>query len=80
MRRGADEFRSALDAPSAGGNLIDIIVNIPFADVGVNTSMVLSAGCDHHIDTCEDKFDNRPQYSGFPYVPIRSIFRDGADK
>lgn len=31
-------------------------------------------GCDHTLKTCNDKFDNAPNYGGQPWIPIKNPF------
>lgn len=40
----------------------------------VGTTVAVYAGCDHTLDTCTSKFDNRINYGGFNYVPLTSPF------
>jgi hypothetical protein len=34
--------------------------------------LTLYPGCDHLKATCLAKFDNLPNYGGFPYIPARN--------
>ena len=34
----------------------------------------LYPGCDHLMSTCRTKFDNLPNFGGFPYIPSRNPF------
>ena len=36
--------------------------------------IVCYAGCDHTMETCQNKFNNLLNYGGFPYIPDRSPF------
>jgi uncharacterized phage protein (TIGR02218 family) len=36
------------------------------------------AGCDHLMDTCKTKFNNKLNYGGFPYLPDKNPFSGDA--
>jgi uncharacterized phage protein (TIGR02218 family) len=39
-----------------------------------SSSVTLYPGCDRSITTCNDKFDNKDNFGGFPYIPIKNPF------
>lgn len=40
----------------------------------VSTAVLIYAGCDRLVDTCHSKFDNLPNFLGFPFHPQRNPF------
>lgn len=60
----ATERRLILD--HHGGTLI---LNWPFRSLGVGNAVFLAAGCLHDIQTCNDKFNVKDNFLGWPYIP-----------
>lgn len=62
----------------------DLKLLLPFPNSVVGSTVVVLAGCDHSITTCDTKF-NTPQdpqsnvinYGGFPFVPGKNPFETG---
>lgn len=55
----------------------DCILSLPFyADV-LGETLDVYAGCARDIGTCENKFSNRDNFGGCPYVPTKNIFITG---
>ena len=46
-------------------------------DSVVGQDVDVFAGCDHTVDTCDQKFDNVINYGGWPYVPSKNPFESG---
>jgi uncharacterized phage protein (TIGR02218 family) len=44
-------------------------------NAGKDHPVEVTAGCDHQIQTCAQKFDNVMNYGGFPYLPSKNPFR-----
>lgn len=42
------------------------------ADLTVGDAVTLYAGCDRIVSTCANKFNNLPNYGGFPYIPLHN--------
>ena len=55
------------------------VVTIPYPmhEVEEGQSVHVYAGCDHTLKTCREKFNNQPNFGGFPTVPYKNIFRTG---
>ena len=52
---------------------------LPFEQSLVGQEVTVVAGCDHSLETCENKFSNSINFGGFPYVPTRNPFAAGID-
>lgn len=57
---------------------------LPFPFDAVGKTVIVFAGCDHSISTCDSKFftsedpsSNVTNYGGFAFVPLRNIFATG---
>ena len=48
----------------------------PMAGLGVGDDVTVWYGCDRKHSTCRDKFDNIPNFGGFPLHPERNPFVD----
>lgn len=46
----------------------------PMPGLAVSDDVTISAGCDRTVETCRDKFDNVPEFGGFPALPERNPF------
>jgi|LWDU01.1.fsa_nt_gi uncharacterized phage protein (TIGR02218 family) len=57
-----------------------ILLTVPLDDAFPGSTMKLFAGCFHDINTCLNKFNNRINYGGFPFVPTTNPFADGLIK
>lgn len=76
---GGDDHRLIL---SQSGD--DVTLLLPFPETIVGSTVVLLAGCDHSITTCDTKF-NTPEdtlsnvinYGGFAFVPNKNPFETG---
>lgn len=55
----------------------NIVLHAPFRSSPSGQSVDVQAGCDHSAATCKSKFNNLPNFGGFPFVPERDIHRDG---
>lgn len=55
----------------------EITLNYPFRAMAAGMEVTLYAGCDHSIQTCNDKFDNLVNFLGFPYTPSLNPFLVG---
>ncbi|UYD21608.1 FAD/FMN-containing dehydrogenase [Pseudomonas phage phiH1] len=49
----------------------------PLAELVGGMTVAIYPGCDHLKSTCKDKFNNLPNFGGFPYIPTRNPF-DGS--
>lgn len=49
--------------------VIEVALPLP-ATPGVGDTFDAFPGCDKSQQTCEGKFNNRPRFKGFPYVPV----------
>lgn len=54
------------------GNTIRLLIQMPGLVAG--DAVTLYAGCDRTVETCRDKFNNVPQFGGFPLHPERNPF------
>lgn len=52
----------------------DIMVNIPFSGLTAGATITLYPGCDHLLQTCNDKFGNVENYGGQPFFPDKNPF------
>lgn len=69
---GTSDFRQVLQQ---NGDWLTLIM--PFYDPIVGKTVVVHAGCDGAITTCQDKFNNADNFRGCPYVPTKNIFETG---
>jgi uncharacterized phage protein (TIGR02218 family) len=51
-----------------------LVLTIPFEDLGLGETLLLYAGCDRTVATCKAKFDNLVNYGGFPMIPARNPY------
>lgn len=51
-----------------------LVLSRPFLESVGGQSITLFPGCDHLQSTCKDKFNNLPNFGGFPYIPIINPF------
>lgn len=54
-----------------------LTLNYPFRSMTAGMEVSLYAGCDHDIETCDEKFDNLVNFFGFPYTPSLNPFLVG---
>jgi hypothetical protein len=47
------------------------------ANVQPGDPVLLVAGCDHSLQTCQSRFNNLDNYGGFPFIPIKNPFSTG---
>lgn len=52
----------------------DITLNVPFNSIPSNADVTVYPGCDHTLQTCNDKFGNVLNYGGQPFYPGRNPF------
>lgn len=57
-----------------GGTLI---LNWPFRDLHAGDAVSIAAGCLHDIQTCNDKFNVKDNFLGWPYIPYLNPFTVG---
>jgi hypothetical protein len=66
------DYRLILDQD---GDTITLL--LPFRTNILGSDIVLQRGCDKTVQTCLDKFNNVPNYGGFPHVPAVNPFNQG---
>lgn len=71
LRVTGGDARAFITKHLAGGALL--LLN-PLAELQVGTAVQLYAGCDRLVDTCQTKFNNLPNFFGFPFMPERNPF------
>ena len=55
------------------GNAIEL--NKGFAGgIQIGDTVEVFPGCDHLMSTCIDRFNNLPNFGGFPYIPLKNPF------
>ena len=54
------------------GDTLTLTASVP--GLAQNASFVVSAGCDHNPNTCNDKFANILNYGGAPWFPVKNPF------
>lgn len=54
-----------------------VTLKVPMLDMQVGDSILVSAGCQHDVDTCLDKFANVVNYGGLPAKPSGNPFLPG---
>lgn len=60
-----------------GGGWVDLAESLPFAVV-VGDTFTIVPGCQKRfIEDCKTKFDNAPNFRGFPYLPGVGVFGSG---
>lgn len=77
VRRGGIEHRMAQTVTDLGGNLVSILLLLPFQTLEIGQDVDFFAGCDHLLATCITKFDNVDKYGGFPFIPEKNPFTKG---
>jgi len=55
----------------------DIQLSRPLDTNIANQTVEIYPGCDHLKETCKNKFNNLPNFGGFPHIPVRNPF-DGS--
>lgn len=55
----------------------ELTLNYPLRALTPGMALIAYAGCDHSIQTCNDKFDNLVNFFGFPYTPSLNPFLVG---
>lgn len=57
---------------------VDDVVTLvsPFTDLQEGEVVTFLPGCDGVEDTCVDKYNNLPNFMGFPDVPVKNPYRD----
>lgn len=50
----------------------DLRMQMQIVGLKVGDSVEIYAGCDHDMTSCRDKFDNRPNFRGFPSMPSQN--------
>lgn len=61
------------------GNKATLTVVFPFQTLEVGNSLIMFAGCDHKLPTCDTKFANSDRYGGFPFIPEKNPFVIGVN-
>jgi len=72
---GGTQRRMLLTVRTTSG--LECVLNTPFDDLLLGTSIKFYAGCNHSVSTCKTKFDNVRNYGGCPFVPTRNPFSTG---
>jgi hypothetical protein len=57
-----------------GNDTIAVSILYPYA-FELGEAITLVAGCDHALETCEERFANTANYGGFPWIPTRNPFQ-----
>jgi len=74
----AGEPRMVVAQGGAGNN--DLTIRVPFESSPLSQTVRVLAGCKHRVLTdCFTKFNNTDNFGGFPFVPLKDIFRNGLD-
>lgn len=81
---GANAGRSAeVMLHDVAGEVVTLtLLQAPVRPIATGDSFSVRAGCDKRISTCRQKFENAPNFRGFPHIPgqdavIRYATRDG---
>lgn len=53
-----------------------LTINRPFSTLNVGDELQLFAGCDHSINTCNEKFGNTLRFGGHPTIPRLDVYRN----
>lgn len=62
--------RTEIKRHDVSGNSMELSLWQPLpAAVAIGDMVRLTVGCDKHIATCRDRFDNAPNFRGFPDMP-----------
>ena len=73
IRRVVDgETRLILSNNGAGNTRLTL--DRPFPALEVGDAVQISAGCDHTVATCHEKFSNAENYGGHPVIPAINLF------
>lgn len=54
-----------------------ITIDAPFLDLAPGELVDAYTGCDRSYATCKAKFNNGLRFGGFPFIPIKNIFKTG---
>ncbi len=66
------------DGTDNGSGQGEITLWEPFTEVVVSGFLTVVAGCDRSAATCVEKFNNLPNFGGFPAMPTVNPFKQGA--
>lgn len=47
-----------------------IKIRYPITDLAAGSAVIVYAGCNKKVETCKDKFDNKINFGGHPFIPI----------
>lgn len=72
MQRSNGEMRFITDH---SGSTVTILY--PFSNLQISETVDIYAGCDRKYPTCINKFNNKDNYGGFPFVPTDDPFKSG---
>ena len=51
-----------------------ILINLPLDSLRAGVEILTFPGCDHTLNTCNNKFNNKANYGGFAYIPAKNPF------
>lgn len=55
----------------------DIVLSSPVPDLAIGDNIMVAAGCDKRIATCQGKFNNVANFGGFKFIPHVDPMNDG---
>lgn len=59
---------------------LNLVLSYPFSQAQNGESIQVAAGCDHaYTGDCLGKFNNQPNFGGFPFIPNVNPFTSGID-
>lgn len=59
-------------------SVVDVEMQFPIPNMHAGDAIEVYAGCNHTLDHCVFKFDNRQRFGGFPALPARNPFIPGS--
>jgi len=54
-----------------------ITILYPLQTLDENNIIKIYAGCDKKLSTCKNKFNNSPNFGGFPFIPKTNFYTEG---
>jgi len=59
----------SMEVQACDGLTVELLLQMPF-DIQVGDTFTITAGCDHSLATCRDRFNNVLNFRGEPHAPV----------
>jgi uncharacterized phage protein (TIGR02218 family) len=60
--------------PGSPDYLYTVVLLVPTSSLNIGDQVTVTAGCNHSIQVCHNRFTNANNYGGFPYIPTLNPF------